>query len=245
MTGDRLRVTGWRYFAVFVVGVALLWTGIALTLKSTHERVIERINNDQRNLARSLAANVASSFRSIDLSLLHLRDGWMGDRRRFDAIVAREIELLKLESIEQVSVIDAGGRLVWSNLPGWKPVDLSDRKHYRVHLGRADRLNISEAVIGRNSQAASIRFTRPMFYADGRFAGVIGIAVPPIALEKIYSDLRLVQGGNISVVHADGYFLARSENFSAAASAPLPVTTTLGLRPGDPPEGSSRRVNAI
>ena len=130
-------------------------------------------------------------------------------------------------------------------MPRWRPVDLSDRAHYKAHKAGDDALFISEPVIGRNRQQVSIRFTRPIFDRDGRFAGVIGISVPPLALEKIYNDLHLVEDGNVSLVHAEGYFLARSRNFSEAAASMLPVATTPGLRPGDPVEGGSRRVNAI
>jgi hypothetical protein len=245
MPNAKSRLTANALFAAFLLGSVALWAIIALNLDAAHERVVERVNDEQRNLARSLAATVASSFRSLDLSLLHLRDGWVNDRRRFNAMVARETEFLKRESIEQVSVIDANGRLVWSNVPVWRPVDLSDRAHYTAHKAGGDALYISEPVIGRNLQQASIRFTRPIFGPDGRFAGVIGIAVPPLALEKIYNDLHLVEDGNVSLVHADGYFLARSRNFSEAANAALPVATTPGLRPSDPVEGGSRRVNAI
>ncbi|NBR29257.1 MAG: hypothetical protein EBT83_12720, partial [Betaproteobacteria bacterium] len=117
--------------AGFLLGSFVLWTAIMLSLDATRDRILERIANDQHNLARSLAANVASSFRPIDLSLLHLRDFWVRDRAKFAAAVARDVAFLNREAIVQVSVVDAGGRIVWSNLAGPQMVDVSDRGYFQ------------------------------------------------------------------------------------------------------------------
>ena len=245
MFSGYTRKTRMYCAAGFLLGSFVLWTAIMLSLDATRDRILERIANDQHNLARSLAANVASSFRPIDLSLLHLRDFWVRDRAKFAAAVARDVAFLNREAIVQVSVVDAGGRIVWSNLAGPQMVDVSDRGYFQVHRAGGDTLHISEPLIGRVSKQSTIQFSRPVFAPDGRFAGVMVMSVPPLALEKIYDDIRLAEGGNISLVRADGYFLARSRNFSMAAAAVLPVAETPGLRPGDPIAGGSCRINAI
>ena len=231
--------------AGFLLGSFVLWAAIMLSLDATRDRILERIANDQHNLARSLAANVTSSFRPIDLALLHLRETWVRDRAGFAAAVAREVAFLKREAIMLVSVVDAGGRIVWSNLAGWQPADVTDRAYFQAHKAGGDALHISEPMIGRVSGQSTIQFTRAVLSPRGQFAGVVVISVPPLALEKTYDDIRLAEGGNISLVRADGHFLARSRNFSAAAAAVLPVAETPGLRPGDPIAGGSRRINAI
>ncbi len=72
-----------------------------------------------------------------------------------------------------MAVIDAQGRLVFSNLAKVEaPVDLSDREHFRVHRDhpQQDRLYISKPVLGRVSKQWTIQFTRPI-HKDGQFAG--------------------------------------------------------------------------
>ncbi len=229
------------------IAACVLWAAIWLALQTAQDQSIAEANLDGRNLARSLSEHVEATVRVIDLSLLTLREEWHNGPQAFGAAVARQREFLKRESITHVGVAGANGIAAWDTTPGWKPVDISDRDYFRFHRQRGadDQLHISEPLQGRISGQATIQFTRPIYDGQQRFAGVLDYSLSPPALEQVYMDLKPGEGGNISLVRADGKFLARSRNFLAALGHSLPQSTTPGLRPGDPESADYRAISEI
>src|SRR5439155_9009383 len=107
--------------------------------------------------------NVLRSIGEIDKILLYLR-------RRVEArgpntdlgTIANTTDVLS-EIIVQVAIIDAKGIMRASNAGPQPapPLDLSDREHYKVHVGSTqDQLFISKPVLGRASHQWSIQVTR-------------------------------------------------------------------------------------
>ena len=114
-------------------------------------------------------------------------------------------------SIIQVGVADASGRLTYSSQPtGVRSVSIADREYFRVHAqGWQPRLFISQPVLGRVSGQWSIQFSYPI-ESDGRFAGVVVLSMSP---EYVASGFRELfgSGSNMALlVRADGTYLARS-----------------------------------
>lgn len=243
MSGSAISVR-FRLFAAFGFIAITLWAAIAFALQAAQSRAIAQANAEGRNLAHSLAEHMASSVRAIDLSLRHLRDDWIRDPGSFAAAVVRHQEMLKDVAIDQVLVLGKNGRTAYGSLPTWQPLDASDRPYFNVHKQRAtDELDISEPVLGRVTGKWTIRFTRPIHDRHGQFAGVLVFSVPPPALERIYKDIALGEGGAITLVRSDGQILARSENLEQAAN--VSIGDVPGLSPADAPAGEFRRVSRI
>ena len=69
--------------------------------------------------------------------------------------------LLDMDVFIQVAVIDKHGILRASTMPDFRPIDLSDREHFRVHIDDANtRLFVGRPVIGRVSGQVSIQLSR-------------------------------------------------------------------------------------
>ena len=231
-------------FTAFGLAVAVLWAAIAYGLHATQREATDRASAEGRNLARSLAEHVGASVRSVDLSLQHLRDEWVRDTKVFGAAVARQHKIIEEESVIQVSVIDAGGRVSFSNLPGWTRVDLSDREHFVSHKGGdTDRLHVSAPVLGRLSKQWTIQFTRPIYDRRQQFAGVLVFSVPPPALEQAYKDIELGEGSIIGLTRSDGQILAYSRDLAKATA--ISAASAPGVRPDSPPAGDYRRASAV
>jgi len=212
-----------------------LWVAIAFLLHNARRDAHESAVAAQHNVARSLAEDAASSVRAIDLSLLRLRDDWRRDPRSFDAVVARLESHLAKERVVQVAVVDADGWVLYSRLPQTGRPNFADRGYFRAQKEAGiDRLMVSEPVFGRITGQWAIQLSRPLLSADGRFGGLIVMAVPPPALELAYSEIWLGPRGTVSLVRLDGTVLAHTGERSAE------VLRALKLGEGAAPAGDLR-----
>ncbi|WP_448189544.1 ATP-binding protein [Azospirillum sp. sgz301742] len=167
-------------FAVGLVMVAALWGAVFTIIAHNRGALRAGAQVDANNMARVFAEHIRRTVTMIDLALLDYRDyhwsnpgvppgeGWRN-------------AYLKEGGVFQWTVVDASGMVVYSNLaPVTKPLDLSDREHFRVHRDSdRDELYISKPVLGRVSQRWSIQFTRRLYNPNGSFAGVIVLSVEP------------------------------------------------------------------
>src|SRR5450631_1742964 len=103
-----------------------------------------------------------------------------------------------------------------------KPIDLSDREHYRVHLESSqDQLFISKPVVGRASGKWSVQFTRRFSAHDGSFGGVIVVSLDPAHLSRAYGGLNLGDGSGLAVVGSDDIIRAGTGIYAEALGTRL------------------------
>ena len=117
----------------------------------------------------------------------------------------------------QVAVIGPDGVLTWSTVPGWQPVPLADRAHFRVHADappdRPHGLFVSDPLVGRASGRWSIQLSRAIVAPGGAFDGVVVVSLDPILLSNRMAGVH--EGpGEVSVLLRlpDGALLARSRD---------------------------------
>src|SRR4029077_7593527 len=103
---------------------------------------------------------VLRSIGEIDKALLYLRRSIETRKDSADYTTIVNTTDLLSEIIVQVAIIDAKGIMRASNVGPQPapPLDLSDREHYKVHVGSLeDRLFISRPVVGRVSDKWSVQ----------------------------------------------------------------------------------------
>lgn len=241
--GDVLK-TRMRAIVLLALGAAVLWAGIMLALRQTHESVVREAQASRASLARSLAEHEGASVRAIDMALTFLRDGWRGDAATFDAWARKHEPLLRKENAIQLGVLDAEGGLRYSRLPQGGAVNLADRDYFRAQRASGtDALHVGEPVMGRVTGQWSIPFSRPLLDGEGRFAGVIVVAVPPPALERVYRDVVLGPADVIMLVRADGRVLAR--NAELERSLAISLAEFPAFQPGAHANGDFRRLGKL
>ena len=187
--------------------VLLLWSGIAAKHVENRAADLHDAQRDMRNFALLFEENVLRSIGEMDKALLYLRRSIETAKGSFDfnSIVGTADILSEL--IIQVAIIDADGIMRASNV-GPQPApatDLSDREHFRFHVGKdTDLLFISTPLIGRASGKWSVQLTRRYLRPDGTFGGVVVASFDPDHFKKFYDRIDLGLGATFSLIGTDG-----------------------------------------
>lgn len=191
--------------AALILTLTLVPMWVFVLNEIRHERILatDAARNDAMNLATAFEAHVHSVIRLMDIVLLDMREDVL-EHADFASYVDEELAIYG-NFLTQLAVIDKDGRLVFSNLDAnIKPVDLSDREHFRVHRDHPDedRLFISKPVLGRVSKQWTIQFTRPI-HQNGEFAGVLVLSIPTSFFADYYQQINVGPNGSIVLLGID------------------------------------------
>jgi len=144
---------------------------------------------------------------------------------QFNLASTVEKGVVQSDTLVQVSLIDEHGMLIGSTsgaIP--KPVDLSDREHFRIHqLSNDDLLYISKPVLGRVSRQWTLQITRRLNHPDGSFAGVVVVSEDPSYFTSdFYNVASIGRDGVVAVISDNGSVLARSTGVGAGTTSVHP-----------------------
>ncbi|HMM72382.1 MAG TPA: PAS domain S-box protein, partial [Rhodocyclaceae bacterium] len=91
----------------------------------------------------------------------------------------------------ELSVIDAGGRLIRSTSASHRPgSDFTDERAWQIHLDRADQgLHFGTPHIDRRSGRWSMKLSRRLVGSNGRFEGVVIASIDPTKLDLFSKHL--------------------------------------------------------
>ena len=152
-------------------------------------------------LATILTEHVQRSFEQADVVAKLIADRVA--ERGFSvnlAEMARE-GTLPLDLFVQVGVTDAKGVLRASTVENFKPIDLSDRAHIRVHLADpAHGPYISKPLLGRASGRWSLQYSRAVQSDTGVLRGVVVISLDPSYFSAFHQKVDIGTRGMISLI---------------------------------------------
>lgn len=150
--------------------------------------------------ALHVMARRTASARQAELTTTSL----LLERDLIQIIAARQLDAM------QLAIIDATGMLVWSTVPGFASVDLSDREHFIVHREGRRTPFVSQPLIGRASGRRSVQVTQALIDDRDAFAGVAVVSIDPLAISAELTALDFGPGAVATVLRSDGTVLARS-----------------------------------
>lgn len=235
---------------MLTLGFLLLVTGLYWwQLYSSGDQLRrETLAQAQLRAAQVNSANsqiISMLIHDIDLATEELARHYGQERpESFEYRSQQATRRLPAGSMLQLGVIGADGRLEYSNLGVSERVDLSDREHFKVHLGSGpDRLFISRPVMGRVSKQWSIQFSRPI-RRDGKLTGVMVLSVSPDFIRDSLDRLMLASDDSIAIFRQSGELLALNNDYAGQigqeASLSLPF-----LAPDAASEGSFNSASEI
>ena len=197
-----------RTSAIFgVIIILVMWIGVFLKYVEDARIDLRDAERSNQNYAMVFEENVLRAIGEVDKTLLYLRRNVEARQDSTDyTTIIRTTDIFS-DIIVQVAIIDAQGILRASSAGPQPspPMDLGDRPHFRAHLNTdADRLFMSDPVIGRVSGKWSVQLSRRFSYPDGSFAGVVVASLDPVYFTKFYDKVDLASSGSISLIGDDG-----------------------------------------
>ena len=196
--------------ALFMIGIC------AFVLSQARVDAKARAIETSRNLALLAERDIERNFELYALSLQAVVDGVnnpeimaASPRVRSDALFDRAASATYLGAM---LVLDAKGDIVLDSantVP--RKGNFADRDYFRVHRDNPQvGLYISDPYLSRlRSDAPSIALSRRISGPDGRFAGVVVVAVELDYFRKLFSALSLGPHGSVALIARDGSMIMR------------------------------------
>jgi methyl-accepting chemotaxis protein len=264
---DRLR-RWWRpyhqelwhatsYFAL--AAIVVMWAGAGLHLLSLRTQLLDSVRQDSANLARAFEWDVVHALRNVDWTIQLLRQRYLQQRDVSD-FAALTTELTNTDGLAlQYVIIGPDGLMILSSAArSAARIDLSDREHFRVHVGsKEDKLFVSKPILGKVTGKWTIQLTRRITGPGGEFLGVIVASVDPGHFSRFYDAIDVGRDGEIVLFGQDGVVrsrkglhdgegagqsIANSEFFQLAAAAAEGSFTVASPLDGARRIGSYRRL---
>lgn len=222
-----VQVSAGRALGPLALFAALAMVGTLLVLALQHEAGVfeRRVQAELRRQSQSgIGATGELLRRTLDHvgtlqalgALAHLQ-AEAGDSAGAEPLRAhmRDVTASGMAGVLQVAVIGRDGRLTWSTVPDFAPVDLSDREHFRVHAEGMRGPFVSAPLVGRASGRASIQITRGIWDAGGAFRGVVVVSLDPMAMSRALGRANPADDSVVTLVRLDGTVLARCTDTAA------------------------------
>ena len=199
--------------AILLCGVAV--SGIAFALAEEQfatnmESKRREVDAQNSHLALAIGQSLNRSIAQADTVLQLLKTEIETNGRLDD----RQIELVKallLQGIfNQIAVANSQGEVIFSAVPLRFPLNISDRRHFQVHIGRdSGNLYIAAPRINQVAGTASIFLSRRLNGPSGEFAGIVSAGVSVEFLANELAQLKLGQESVFMFLLLDGTLLVR------------------------------------
>lgn len=113
---------------------------------------------------------------------------------------------------QHVSIADKNGQIIWSTLANVAGVSVADSAYFLAHVASsADVLYISAPVADKISSRKTFQLSRRLADRQGRFQGIVFVAVDPVDFSAAYVAMPLSRGTRITIANRlTGLILARS-----------------------------------
>lgn len=204
----RVPTAAMAVFAALLT--AMIWGSVGMQIHADRARQIEDTLRDSANLARTFEEHTVRTIKNVDQAVLFVKYQYEQLGQGIDIAEYLRRGIINGRIFNQIGVIDERGMYVMSSLPDFKPMDLSDREHFKVHVERdSGELFVSKPVKGRASGKWSLQMTRRINKPDGSFGGVVVVSVDPFYFSAFYKELDLGRNEVISIVGYDGIVRVR------------------------------------
>jgi signal transduction histidine kinase/DNA-binding response OmpR family regulator len=187
----------------------ILWTFIFTRIHYDKQNIDKSTFKEITNIERAFKEHSETIINSGD-ELIRIVKFYFEKYGKDSYPIIKELlrdQVIELRQFNQIGMIDREGIYAFTSLPELKPIDLSDREHFKIHKEiYSPGAFVSVPVIGRATGKASIQLSRRINRADGSFNGVAVLSFDPTVFLSFYKEIALGKNGLASVVGEDGKF---------------------------------------
>ena len=192
--------------------VALIWAVVIGRIGQESEQAFAQEITRNTNLALAHAARANQSLQLYDQTLLALRNEFALHGMPHDLNARLAATHLDRRVVGVVSLIDARGEVIATTADGMA-LNFADRDYFKAHAtDSADRLLIGKPIQGRLTNKTVISLTRRLNRPDGAFAGVVFMAIEPIAFASDYRNVVVEPHAALALIGLDGITRVRRNN---------------------------------
>ena len=120
--------------------IAMIWVSVMLQIGSDRTRQLGDTLRDSANLVRTFEEHTVRTIKNVDQAVLFVKYQYEQLGQNIDIAGYLSKGIINGRIFNQIGVIDEHGMYIMSSLPDFKPMDLSDREHFKVHVrGRFGR----------------------------------------------------------------------------------------------------------
>ncbi|MDZ4356848.1 MAG: cache domain-containing protein, partial [Variovorax sp.] len=205
-----------------LLAAGFLWWQSERSQTQLREQMLSQAEQRSLQLADAMGHQVARLLNVLDLELKGLRREWLRNPALFDEEARAVLEALPPGFVSHVSVIDAQGYMVYNSRGPQERMYVGDREHFQAQKqSGGDRLVVGKPVQSRIVNEWTIVVNRPIV-REGRFDGTVQFIVSTDYLARELAALQLSPRDVVSLMHADGTFIARSRDNQSAMGNRVP-----------------------
>ncbi|WP_111892316.1 diguanylate cyclase [Acinetobacter sp. MB5] len=210
-----------------VLAVIIYWMIFLNTQRTLYNQTEQQAWVRVHQISNAVSVQVQTLFTGLNYSMMNMKNSYeLHDEPAFQRAVNNVVTNYPEDSIIQIAIADEHGKLVYSNLKNInseaKPVYITDREHFKVHLQQNIGLYISKPVMGRVSKKWTIQLTKAL-YRDHKFIGVMILSLSPDYISKYFQNIFDNPVDVILLAREDGTYLARSQYEDQVLGKSLPA----------------------
>jgi diguanylate cyclase (GGDEF)-like protein len=208
---DSVRTTIRIIIIVVGVLIAAIWALVGFSLVTSHQAALDAAASEGRNLMIAFREEIANILRAVEGEMNVLMDKMRRERDKFDLYGWGQYDVLVSPGMAQATIIGPDGMVKATTMDRrFRPTDLSDRGHFRIHLdGRFRGLFIGESIVARLSGLSGLPVSRRVEAEDGTFLGVLVVLLSPGALTTLPKSIDLGPHGVMTLSGFDSLVRVR------------------------------------
>lgn len=189
--------------------IAGIWLAALQRITSERGQAVVAAMKSNSNLAIAYEEQISSTLKSAEQVAAFVRAQYLSQGTDIDLRAWLDGGIIREPMFTRISVMDESGAEVASSQPSG-PLNYADRDFFQAQRdSTTDTLYISRPVLGRVSGQWRIPMSLRISHPDGRFAGVVVVALNQSYFTDFYQQADLGTHGMLEVTGLDGVVRGR------------------------------------
>lgn len=211
-------------FVIFAI--VIYWIIFFNTQRTLYQQTEQQAWVRVRQISNAVSVQVQTLFTGLNYSMIDMKNNYeLQNNAAFQRAIYNVSHSYPRGSITQISIADAQGKLIYSNI---KPIKndknamyITDREYFQVHLHQKTDFYISSPVKEKFSNQWAIQLTKPL-YRNHKFIGVMILSLSPNYISQYFQNIFDNPIDVILLAREDGTYLARSQYQDKVLGKTLP-----------------------